>query len=121
MSAFLSDEIRVCDLHGLLLDWVASCTEGDAATRDPAQWLAAHDQGHFRYGSNAAQGIHIIIRENITWDGQAATLRRVKGGLGTFSEYGSNIVVAGLRALIASRLGHIVRDIPDEILGRAGA
>jgi hypothetical protein len=72
-------------------------------------------QRWFSPSTDWPQGGPIIDRENITWDGQAATIcRHVNGKYPKWSEYGPTPLIAAMRAFVASKLGDEV-DIPKEL------
>jgi hypothetical protein len=102
--------MKTSELTGPALDWAVAKALGKLpATYD--DW--AQTWPHF--STNWAQGGPIIERENITWDGQAATLcRHVNGKYPKWSEYGPTPLVAAMRCYVASKLGDEVT-IPKEL------
>jgi len=102
--------MKTSELTGAALDWAVLKAQGQNFTGFNLKYMDAYP-----FSTDWAQGGLIIDRENITWDGQAATLcRHVKGNYPKWSEYGPTPLVAAMRCFVASKLGDTI-DIPKEL------
>jgi hypothetical protein len=114
--------MKTSELTGAQLDWAVAKCEGINLHHaiQPHGYLEilfneANGGDVFTPSNDWAQGGPLIDRENITWDGQAATLcRHVKGKYPKWSEYGPTPLIAAMRCYVASKLGDTI-DIPKEL------
>ena len=114
--------MKTSELTGAALDWAVCEASGFFAGytqfRSGKAFLKVYGvarNSHLHPSTDWAQGGPLIDRENITWDGQAATLcRHVDGKYPKWSEYGPTPLIAAMRCFVASKLGDDV-EIPKEL------
>jgi hypothetical protein len=108
--------MKVSELTGALLDYWVARAEGWVFDQDDDMWRTADGRaqqlkGHWTPSTYWAQGGPIIERERMSLDGETRHAAiRVGNGAQWQSAYGETLLVAAMRAYVASRFGDDVAD-----------
>lgn len=114
-------KIKTQDLTGAALDWaVAKCENSDTSIEHFTAMHShyAYDHDTFDYSTNWAQGGPIIERERISirqWTNVPIVHAYMPHDNAPWLSDGTSPLVAGMRCLVAAKLGDEV-DVPEELM-----